>query len=47
MIYLVEDDSSIRELVIYALNSTGLEAKGILRNLQNFGRQLRKKSQVL
>ena len=28
MIYLVEDDSSIRELVIYALNSTGLEAKG-------------------
>ena len=27
MIYLVEDDSSIRELVIYALNSTGLEAK--------------------
>lgn len=46
MIYLVEDDSSIRELVIYALNSTGLEAKA-LRNLQNFGRQLRKKSQVL
>ena len=28
MIYLVDDDSSIRELVIYALNSTGLEAKG-------------------
>lgn len=46
MIYLVEDDSSIRELVIYALNSTGLEAKGF-ENLQNFGRQLRKKSQVL
>ena len=28
MIYLVEDDSSIRELVIYALNSTGLESNG-------------------
>lgn len=28
MIYLVEDDSSIRELVVYTLNSTGLEAKG-------------------
>ena len=28
MIYLVEDDSSIRELVIYTLNSTGLEAVG-------------------
>lgn len=28
MIYLVEDDSSIRELVVYALNTSGLEAKG-------------------
>lgn len=28
MIYLVEDDSSIRELVVYTLNSTGLEAQG-------------------
>ena len=28
MIYLVEDDSSIRELVIYTLQSTGFEAKG-------------------
>ncbi|MGN0383428.1 MAG: response regulator transcription factor [Eubacterium sp.] len=28
MIYLIEDDSNIRELVIYTLNSTGLEAKG-------------------
>ena len=34
MIYLVEDDSSIRELVIYALNSTGLEAKGFLRKVE-------------
>lgn len=28
MIYLVEDDNSIRDLVVYTLNSTGLEAKG-------------------
>lgn len=31
MIYLVEDDSSIRELVVYTLNSTGLEAEGFER----------------
>ncbi len=28
MIYLVEDDNSIRELVVYTLNNVGLEAKG-------------------
>ena len=28
MIYLVEDDGSIRELVLYTLNNSGLEAKG-------------------
>lgn len=28
MIYLVEDDNSIRELVVYTLNNTGLEAQG-------------------
>ena len=28
MIYLVEDDESIRELVIYTLQTTGLAAKG-------------------
>lgn len=28
MIYLVEDDNSIRELVIYTLQTTGFEAKG-------------------
>ena len=28
MIYLVEDDNSIRELVIYTLQSTGFPAKG-------------------
>lgn len=34
MIYLVEDDSSIRELVVYTLNSTGLEAQGFDRPSQ-------------
>ena len=28
MIYLVEDDNSIRELVVYTLQSTGMEARG-------------------
>ena len=28
MIYCVEDDSSIRELVLYALQNRGFEAKG-------------------
>ena len=28
MIYCVEDDSSIRELVLYALQNSGFEAKG-------------------
>ena len=28
MIYIVEDDESIRELVVYTLNSQGLEAEG-------------------
>lgn len=28
LIYLIEDDSNIRELVVYTLNSTGFEAKG-------------------
>ena len=28
MIYCVEDDSSIRDLMIYTLNSAGFKAKG-------------------
>lgn len=28
MIYLVEDDESIRELVVYTLKTQGLDAKG-------------------
>ena len=31
MIYLLEDDNSIREFVIYTLNSQGLEAQGFER----------------
>lgn len=31
MIYLVEDDNSIRELVVYTLNNSGYEAKGFDR----------------
>lgn len=31
MIYLVEDDESIRELVVYTLKSQGLDAKGFER----------------
>ena len=31
MIYLVEDDESIRELVVYTLNRQGLEAQGFER----------------
>ena len=29
MIYCVEDDQSIRDLMIYTLNSAGFQAKGI------------------
>ena len=31
MIYFVEDDNSIRELVIYTLNSQGMESEGFAR----------------
>lgn len=31
MIYLVEDDASIRELIVYTLNSQGMEAQGFAR----------------
>ena len=31
MIYLLEDDDSIRDFVIYTLNSQGLEARGFER----------------
>ena len=31
MIYFIEDDDSIRELVIYTLNSVGFEARGFAK----------------
>lgn len=31
MIYIVEDDENIRELVVYTLKSTGFEAEGFER----------------
>lgn len=37
MIYYVEDDSSIRELVIYTLKTTGFEAKGFENGREFFG----------
>ena len=31
MIYMLEDDANIRNFVLYALNNSGLEAKGFER----------------
>ncbi len=36
MIYCVEDDDNIRDLIIYTLNSTGFEAKGFVDSLSFF-----------
>lgn len=41
MIYLVEDDDSIRELVLYTLHTTGFEAEGFL-NAADFWQALEK-----
>ena len=41
MIYLVEDDDSIRELVLYTLHTTGFEAEGF-RNAAGFWQVLEK-----
>lgn len=38
MIYLVEDDDSIRELVIYTLHSTGMDATGFSRSFKLISR---------
>lgn len=46
MIYLVEDDESIRELVIYTLKSQGFEAKGFERP-SHFWKALEKKKPAL
>ena len=36
MIYCVEDDSGIRELVVYSLENTGFSAKGFENGKQFF-----------
>lgn len=41
MIYLVEDDDSIRELVLYTMHTTGFEAEGF-RNAADFWQALEK-----
>ena len=41
MIYLVEDDDSIRELVLYTLHTTGFEAEGF-QNAAGFWQALEK-----
>lgn len=41
MLYLVEDDDSIRELVLYTLHTTGFEAEGF-RNAADFWQALEK-----
>ena len=46
MIYLVEDDQSIRELVIYTLKSQGFEAKGFERP-SHFWKALEKEEPAL
>jgi two-component system alkaline phosphatase synthesis response regulator PhoP len=42
LIYLVEDDARIRELVIYTLRNTGFEAKGFAKG-EEFWRELRER----
>lgn len=43
MIYFLEDDNNIRNFVIYALNNTGLDAKGF-EHPREFWKQMKKES---
>jgi two-component system alkaline phosphatase synthesis response regulator PhoP len=43
MIYLVEDDHSIRELILYTLNNTGMTAEGF-ENPSNFWQAIEKQT---
>ena len=45
MIYLVEDDKSIRELLVYTLNNSGLPANGFEKQSE-FYRELREMMQI-
>lgn len=42
MIYLLEDDNSIREMVVYTINSVGMEAKGFA-SVPEFDRAMKQK----
>lgn len=46
MIYILEDDNSIRELIVYSLNSSGIEAMGFERP-SDFWEQLKVKTPSL
>jgi len=46
MIYLLEDDNNIRNFVVYALNNSGLEAKGFERPSQFWDALKRQKPQM-
>lgn len=35
MIWCVEDDASIRDIEVYALQSTGIEARGLARGFED------------
>ena len=41
MIYMLEDDANIRNFVLYALNNSGLEAKGFERPSEFWARKRR------
>ncbi len=47
MIFCVEDDDSIRELMIYTLNSVGYEAKGFVSGDELFGALRTEKPQLI
>mgnify|MGYP000317358294 FL=1 len=47
MIYCVEDDDNIRELVIYTLETTGLKARGFADGSAFYGRLWRLKRRSL
>ena len=47
MIYCVEDDSSIRELMLYTLRATGFEAEGFESGESFFTALAKKKPQLV
>lgn len=47
MIYCVEDDDSIRELVVYTLQVTGFEAQGFFQGQQLYEALTKKKPQLI